>query len=217
VSIERGVDPRRCVLVAFGGGGPLHACGLADRLGMSRVLVPPFAGVLSALGLAVAPERREQMASLLQRAGRLTADTLASVGRDPEAPESDGVHFETWLRGRYVGQGHELDVPLRDRDDGQAVARRFAEVHEARFGFTLERDVEFVSVRRAAIGPGRDVRLARRGLAGWDSGSMRDDGGTLDAVVRGPASVALPDATMFIARGWTGRAQQIGGWMLERE
>ena len=55
VSVERGVDPRSCALVAFGGGGPLHACALAELLGMNTVLVPPHAGVLSALGLAIAP------------------------------------------------------------------------------------------------------------------------------------------------------------------
>ena len=55
VSVERGVDPRDAALIAFGGGGPLHACGLAERLGMRRIVVPPHAGVLSAVGLARRP------------------------------------------------------------------------------------------------------------------------------------------------------------------
>src|SRR6185436_15249230 len=73
VSVERGVDPRSCTLIAFGGGGPLHACTLADRVGIANVFVPPGAGVLSALGLALAVERREAMASVMRRAESLTA------------------------------------------------------------------------------------------------------------------------------------------------
>src|SRR6185436_11572793 len=82
VSVERGIDPRSCVLVAFGGGGPLHACGLADRLGMTRVLVPPHAGVLSALGLAVAPERRTAIGSVMAQLDTMSTDALASVFQD---------------------------------------------------------------------------------------------------------------------------------------
>ena len=79
VSVERGVDPRRCVLVAFGGGGPLHACALAELLGVRRVLVPPFAGVLSALGLAIAPERRDAMASVMRGAKELDASATREL------------------------------------------------------------------------------------------------------------------------------------------
>src|SRR5581483_600738 len=59
VSLERGLDPRDLSLVAFGGAGPLHACALAEELGIRRVLVPRAAGVLSALGLAAAHLRRD--------------------------------------------------------------------------------------------------------------------------------------------------------------
>jgi N-methylhydantoinase A len=217
VSVERGVDPRRCVLVAFGGGGPLHACGLADRLGMSGVLVPPFAGVLSALGLAVAPERREAMASALGPAESFSAPALATLFGALSARTGRAASAESWLRARYAGQGHELDVAVHEGEDGLAVAGHFVERHQARFGFRLDRGVELVSARHAAIGPAREVRLARRGAERWNSQSMRDDGGMLDAVVRGPASVALSDATMYVAEGWTARALAIGGWMLERE
>lgn len=71
VSVERGVDPRLMTLVAFGGAGPLFACRMADSLGMKRALVPPHAGVLSALGLAAAPEKLEFVASLHRLAHEL--------------------------------------------------------------------------------------------------------------------------------------------------
>ena len=70
VTVERGIDPRDLALVAFGGAGPLHAAGIATELGMNRVLVPHAAGVLSALGLALAERRRDVVRSVL-----LTRDT----------------------------------------------------------------------------------------------------------------------------------------------
>ncbi len=65
VSVERGHDPREFALVAFGGAGPLHACALADELGIGTVLVPEAAGVLSALGLVASDERRDRVESRL--------------------------------------------------------------------------------------------------------------------------------------------------------
>src|SRR5262249_38946503 len=76
VSVERGHDPRDFALVAFGGAGPLHACALADELGISTVLVPAAAGVLSALGLVASEERRDHVRSYvcpLENAGDLPA------------------------------------------------------------------------------------------------------------------------------------------------
>src|SRR5690606_11229296 len=63
VSVERGVDPRGLALVAFGGAGPLHACGLADELGVATVLIPPRAGVFSAVGVMCSPRRIEVVRS----------------------------------------------------------------------------------------------------------------------------------------------------------
>ena len=89
VSVERGVDPRELALVAFGGAGPLHACGLADALGMPAVVVPPRAGVLSAVGLLCAPlpaRRRAVVADarrprgLTEALGELAAACTAAVG-----------------------------------------------------------------------------------------------------------------------------------------
>lgn len=217
VSVERGVDPRGCVLVAFGGGGPLHGCALADLVGMTRVLVPPHAGVLSALGLAVSAERREAMTSVMMGAMGLDSSRLAALRAALDGRTGSLRTSEYRARARYAGQGHELDVPVLDGDDGPALARRFTEIHAARMGFTLEREVEVVSLRAAALGDAVDVRLARHGPSRWSDGAMRDDGGPLDATVRGPATIALPDATLLVRDGWTARALPIGGWLLERD
>ena len=103
VSVEQGLDPRDFALVAFGGAGPLHACALADELGMTSVLVPAAAGVLSALGLVAADERRDAV--------RTYVAPLADAGELPDVGEADL---------RYAGQSFELTVPL-----GERLAERF--------------------------------------------------------------------------------------------
>jgi N-methylhydantoinase A len=223
VSVERGVDPRSCTLIAFGGGGPLHACGLADGLGVTRVIVPPLAGVLSAFGLAIAPERRVALGSLLRPASGVTAGELDAVREHLLATIGGASSAEDTMAGmvvraRYAGQGHDLDVPVGAGDDGASVARAFAQAHRARYGFVLDRPVELVSVRAMTSRRSHAAHLRRRDGAGtWRDDVRVDDGGSCDALVTGATSVVLGDATMFVARDWTARALPSGGWMLERD
>jgi N-methylhydantoinase A len=138
VSVERGHDPRDFALVAFGGAGPLHACELAEELGIETVLVPGAAGVLSALGLATSEERRDHVRSyvlLLAEAGELPAEGEAEL--------------------RYAGQSFELSVPL-----GAGLEERFHRAHEERYGYAdRDRTIELVSVRTADLTPGPEVAL----------------------------------------------------------
>jgi N-methylhydantoinase A/oxoprolinase/acetone carboxylase beta subunit len=217
VSVERGIDPRTGVLVAFGGGGGLHACGLAEQLGMRRVLVPPFAGVLSALGLAVAAERHDALTSVMRTADSLAPEEIASICERLAnmVPRSQARAW--WARARYRGQGHELEIPIDPGDAGEAIAARFGQAHGARYGFTLELPVEVVSARHAGFGNPVSVTLARRGEQRWQPDEPRDSGAQLDLTVRGPIAIALPDATMFVAAGWSARALPIGGWLVEQD
>ncbi|MHB0964421.1 MAG: hydantoinase/oxoprolinase family protein [Gemmatimonadaceae bacterium] len=215
VSVDRGVDPRSCVLMAFGGGGPLHACALADLIGATRVLVPPHAGVLSALGLAMAPERREAAASVMERTARLDAPRVRTM-TEWLATEVEGEVRAWTARTRYVGQGYELDVPCAPGDDGAAIATRFVERHTVRYGFVLDREVEVVSMRHTASSRAETVRFARQGAPSWNAAELVDDGSACDAVVPGEAVVTLPDATLYVAPGWAARALEIGGWLMER-
>jgi N-methylhydantoinase A len=138
VSVERGRDPGEFALVAFGGAGPLHACELAEALGTSTVLVPEHAGVLSALGLAVADERRDHVRSEVR--------PLAEVRDLPSRGEADL---------RYVGQSFELSIPL-----GADVAERFHRAHEERYGYAdRDRGVELVAIRTADVRPGPRLEL----------------------------------------------------------
>jgi N-methylhydantoinase A len=136
VSVERGHDPREFALIAFGGAGPLHACALADELGIETVIVPESAGVLSALGLAVSDERRDEVRSYVV--------SLAEAGELPADGEADL---------RYAGQSFELMVPL-----GHDVAEAFHRAHEERYGYAdRRRTVELVAVRTADVRPGPQV------------------------------------------------------------
>jgi N-methylhydantoinase A len=130
VSVERSHDPRELTLVAFGGAGPLHACALADELGIATVLVPAAAGVLSALGLVAADERRDFVRSYvcpLDEAGQLPHEGEAEL--------------------RYRGQSFELTVPLQPR-----LAEAFHRAHEARYGYADHaRQIELVAVRTADV------------------------------------------------------------------
>lgn len=217
VSVERGVDPRTCVLVAFGGGGPLHACALADALAIRTVIVPPFAGVLSAVGLALAPERHEVAMSLLKRCDALSAAEVGAA-HDALAVRVSGSVRRTLARVRYVGQGHELEIAVHTGDDGSTLAERFAAAHGARYGFTLPQAVEVVALRHTAGEAPRAVQFTREvGSAPWDALSHVDAGGPArGAVVQGPAAITLPDATLWVADGWRAEALEIGGWSLTR-
>ena len=216
VSVERGIDPRSCVLVAFGGGGPLHACGLADRLGMTRVLVPPHAGVLSALGLAVAPERRTAIGSVMSLLSEMSGAALASLFDGLASRTGSAPNVLHVARMRYRGQGHELEVTWEPGMAPSALATRFAEMHQRRYGFELPVPVEVVSARTVRSGETRTVALARSGPNVWSDGTSADNGGALDITVSGRAVIALPDATLLIPAGWRATALPLGGWFVER-
>ena len=140
VSVERGHDPRDFALVAYGGAGPLHACALADELGIRTVLVPASAGVLSALGLVASDERRDRVESRLV--------PLDQAGELPRSGEADL---------RYVGQSFELTIPLQPE-----LASAFHRAHDERYGYAdHSRQIELVAVRTADVRPGPAFELPR--------------------------------------------------------
>lgn len=211
VSVERGVDPRGLPLIAFGGGGPLHACGLAMQLGIVKVIVPPHAGVLSAVGLALAPERRESITSCMRTADSWEDDELRELLADSARSLGDGsmeLRAQWSLRARYVGQGYELDVPVGSTDRVQDAVAIFVKRHAERTGFTLEREVEFISLRTTLSGTQHSISWAAENSR---NASLRPPIGALD----GPHVVPLDDSTMLVAAGWRARPLDIGGWMLE--
>ncbi len=166
ISLERGFDPRRFMLVAFGGAGPMHACALAEGLGMTRVLAPPHPGVLSALGAAMADVVKDYSHTLLLQESQVDADVLGKAFRpmEEQAREDLGaegfgramLRFQRFLDVRYVGQSYELTAPCPPLGAGVAgaAARRFHRAHRRRYGHSdPSQPTEVVAARLKAIGP----------------------------------------------------------------
>ncbi len=158
VSVEEGADPGDAALVAFGGAGGLHATALARRLEMAAVVIPPFSGVFSAVGLLLAPPRSDVAATLLTDAFDRVKDTVGALveAASHDLETSVGVsatQVDVVADMRYVGQAHETSVPYRHGDTWDSLCQRFHEVHHERNGFSRNLDrVEVVTVRAAAVG-----------------------------------------------------------------
>ncbi|OGL20907.1 MAG: hypothetical protein A3K12_17650 [Candidatus Rokubacteria bacterium RIFCSPLOWO2_12_FULL_71_19] len=235
ISIERGHDPRRFTLVAFGGAGPLHAAELARALGMPAVLVPEYPGVLSALGLLVSDLRTEFSATRILDTRAASAVALDEIfhplERDAEAwLEREGVppgrrQIVRAADMRYVGQNHELTVPLPVRAGNVRAdaERRFAALHRQVYGHGEVAPTEMITFRVFATGridrprltPGRAVgggggAVARRIV--WLSSGRRV---TCPVIARealrpgqrvgGPAVIEQMDTTTFVLDGQVAR------------
>ena len=239
VSVARGHDPRLFTLVAFGGAGPLHACAIAARLDIPRVLIPAMPGVLCALGLLVADvmvERRLPVLStvnrtLLAQLRAAQAELLAS-GRDAlrdEGIADDKMRFTMFLEMRYAGQAHELTVPF-NADPVSA----FHELHRQTYGHAFEqRPIEIITMRLQALGE-RDKPLLSpqpSGPADAAPARLKDvslaNGDTLTVYARdrlqpgmqfsGAALVVQTDATTYLPMGWQASVDGYGNLILMPE
>ncbi|HKV68836.1 MAG TPA: hydantoinase/oxoprolinase family protein, partial [Gaiellales bacterium] len=206
VSVERGIDPRGLALVAFGGAGPLHACALAEELGIERVLVPLASGMLSALGLAAADLRRDYVGGSVEELEARAAQDL---------PGATALRL---VDARYRGQSHELTVEA-DRWE-----EHLAEAHGRRYGFRPVADPEIVTRRLVAtLTRERPLLRGHRPSTRLPARRAYLDGDRLDlpvhgpgTAVTGPAIVELPGSTCLVRPGWAGAPDDAGTLVLER-
>jgi N-methylhydantoinase A len=237
VSVEKGYDPRDFVLVSFGGAGGLHACGLAEALGIPAVLVPPQAGVLSAYGLlcSEAVEEKSQTVFLKprdQKALLKALDPLCREVRDILMDEKSSVgrvRLNRMVDLRYVGQSYEISVPF-----GSNLIGRFHKAYKHLYGHAeTDSPVEVVNVRvrgvRGSLSP-PPLRDATEGLSAkptagrvWWRGRRlkanlfsRIDLGP-GTRVKGPGLVSEYSATTFLPPGWTGVVDKGGNLLLRRK
>lgn len=157
VSVEEGVDPRDSALVAFGGAGALHATRLAKRLGIRTTFVPPLSGVFSALGLLLAaPSSDAERTVMLEEGSARLGSVARGIFDEARATFSEhhgvaGDELAGWAELRYVGQSHELSVPLSSSWD--ELRAEFETAHRARFGFVRSAEpIELVTVRAVMSG-----------------------------------------------------------------
>jgi N-methylhydantoinase A len=167
ISVERGYDPRDFTLVAFGGGGPLHACSLAHALRIPRVLVPALPGALSAVGILLAEAVRDYSRTVMLPAGAdlesAFADLEARGRADFAAEQLNGVPVRS-LDLRYQGQGYELNVPV-----GPDVLTAFHNLHRLRYGFAKEEHaIEVVNVRVRMVAASKPYTPTKHALLPGD-------------------------------------------------
>ncbi|MDC0987412.1 hydantoinase/oxoprolinase family protein [Alphaproteobacteria bacterium] len=162
VSIERGEDPRNCALVAFGGAGPLHAVDIAREMGMTRVIVPPRPGLLSAIGLLGADRRGDFSVTRLVLAAQENVNTLregfdilarqGATWREAEALPDTTLIYEWAADFRYFGQAFELTLPVAkghvDEPALENLVEEFHRQHKSLNGYAMpDRPVEIVTLR----------------------------------------------------------------------
>lgn len=184
-STEKGFDVREFALLPFGGAGPLHAVELAEDLAMKKVIVPPYAGTLSAVGLLVANTRYDYASTVAQSEEELTAEELLTVLQEIEARgraqlRAQNVQDEKieiiWSADlRYEGQSYEINTPVVRKDsftkaDVEEIVNRFHDLHYRIYAYgSVDEKVEFINLRVAAIGKVPEVSLVHTGAGDGDA------------------------------------------------
>jgi N-methylhydantoinase A/oxoprolinase/acetone carboxylase beta subunit len=200
---EKGGNPKIVTISAFGGAGPVHAYGLAKKLGAPRMLIPPNAGVGSAMGFFTAPRAfdllRSHKVSLFgsdfQEIERIFRGLEADAGKILKKEAADDViRYERSLDMRFVGQGSEVNVPIQTGDfkefKREEIRRLFDDIYKKLYGRTYpESEVEFINFKVRASLPERLLQLPKL---------EKKQGQTLDLAVKGQRLAYSPIAREFI-------------------
>jgi N-methylhydantoinase A len=238
ISIERGYDPREFTLVAFGGGGPLHACSLARALCIPTVLIPSMPGALSAVGILLADTVRDYSRTVMlpaknmDRLGGYFAE-LEQRGQAEFAAE--GLHgvAQKSVDMRYSRQGYDLNVPWDERFS-QGAIEAFHQLHNLRYGFSdVARPVEIVNLRLRMVAAGEPYAPARQQTLPGDghaafcaereiffedrflnSRIYRRDGLVPGDTIRGPALITEYTAAAVLPPGDCARVDGFGNLVI---
>lgn len=251
-AIESGKSYPGRTLIAFGGGGPVHAYRVAEKLGIQRVLVPWGAGVGSAIGFLRAPIAYEVVRSLYQRLSSFDVDAVNALLDDMKAEAAEVVALgsfgaemtETRIAYmRYVGQGHEIPVPLPARPLGAEDSPQIRAAYDREYTKFYDRpvpgsDIEVLSyavmvatapfsfswsaserVVEAKAGPAVRQQAVRDTVTGDEADWAVHERADLvaGAAVRGPAIIAEDETSTLVGPGWTARVTAFGAIELQRE
>jgi N-methylhydantoinase A len=233
VTSRRGLDPRHFSLLTFGGAGGLHACAIADHLDIPRVLVPPYCGALSALGMVVAPPSVDLSRTVihLDLDDVRLVEEFAAVESDAESLLPGPATITRHADVRFRGQSHEIAVPVEEISLS-SIRQNFESAYATLYGRVPQnRPVELVALRIRRTAPAPQVHLPsittgpslRRPISLLDSTGhshnaialtrrdVRDMGTAL-----GPALVIDPEATTYLPPHWTATARDDGTLILRR-
>ncbi len=243
VSLERGLDPRDFVLVAFGGAGPMHAAELADLNGMKRVIVPPVPGLFSALGMLMTDMKYSTVRGLVGLLDDISEDEVEDSYEKMEAEGEERLRerglaarpsFRRSIDLRYYGQGYELEIEVSGRFHRKTVSSGFERKHAAVYGFVHEGEkIEVTALRSTMIVPVTKASLTklrreestgtvkrkRRVRFGekWFDTTVYHGGLVSPGKIRGPAIFEGYDSTLVVPPGWVSSKNDLGCVVLERE
>jgi N-methylhydantoinase A len=175
-TVQKGIDPRDFALVAFGGAGPLHGAAVAEMVGISEVIIPPYPGIASAQGLLATDLKYDLLRTEFQVSGSVDIDKIntdfsamekmlaAQLLTDHIPPERSAFIREGDLR--YVGQGYELKIPFPlhplDPSALESIWEEFHRSHAAEYGHAFRSTaIEIVNIRARAIGQMQKVESLR--------------------------------------------------------
>jgi N-methylhydantoinase A len=244
ITVEQGVDPRRCTIAPFGGAGPLFGTLLARELDIRQIVVPPYAGNFSAWGLLGADLAQTASRTRLMRLDDEAVteiDTLSAglFGQLEERTPRAGLQRDVHLDVRYVGQEHTLTISAPSADgriavDAAALAAIFERDYARTFGATMDEQKEIVTVRAIVRLP-RELRHAPRGgdarparSATVEAWSFAQDGLAQFALVdrdalragdtlSGPAILTEHTATTYLDAGFVAEVHPSGALVARRQ
>ena len=239
ISVNRGYDPADFVLASFGGAGGLHVCALAEAMRMHQALVPARGGVLSALGMLMAPRGRQLTRTLGISMDGIEISALEAAMADLESRATEELSVEGDSLGElvcrrsvdlcYKGQSYTLNVPWQDPAESLAA---FRALHERRYGYSLTSSVELVNICvdvREVSEPiqlpsetAMDAQPAR--LIGQDLAFEADDipafhreALAFGQQLSGPCVITEYSATVYVAEHWLAEIDAMGSLRLSRK
>jgi N-methylhydantoinase A len=247
VTVERGIDPRSFILVPFGGAGPTQAIDIAEALDIKEILVPPYPGITSALGLVCTDLRVDLMKTILLSAEKKNEETLLSTFEilvdDAEkrllsqGAMRNNIRFNWMLDMRYVGQSHELSIDIIEKHEKvlQKSVEGFEHTHQDSFGYSLRgREVEWVTARVVAKSSSGAFRplihsVDTKGEPISKRRILIGDGSRVNAdiyrrwelapgqIVKGPTIIEQMDTTTYVGPSWSATQENDGTLWIRRE
>jgi len=236
ISLQRGIDPREFTLASFGGAGGLHVCDLAEALSLRKAIVPVHGGVLSALGMLVAPRGREYSHSVNCLLSSMDADEInqrielmAQQGKQAlaeEAVSDSELITNASLDLCYQGQSSSLNIEWKTIDEAM---ENFHEAHQRRYGHRLDLPIELVTIRVRLRGESASLNLIENTHQDFSAPKQvrlhgieqlvpiyKREQLVVGEILQGPALITEKVSTTWLAQGWQAYLHQSGSLLLEK-
>ncbi len=236
ISLQRGIDPRDFTLASFGGAGGLHVCALADALSLREAIVPIHGGVLSALGMLVAPRGREYSQSINRLLSSVAVteinekiDVMAKQGMQALSDEGVSAADLTMTASLdlcYQGQSSALSIAWSDMDK---VVDDFHRAHQQRYGHRLDLPIELVTIRARLKAKPATLNLHESNHQSHQHSEQVTLHGVkqpvplykreqlaVGEIISGPALISEKVSTTWLEKGWQACLHQSGSLLLDK-